>query len=83
MANATQWATTVNSCQSLSPKHRLVAGDSDTLRAVMGTATVPVEKQLIFREGGLDFLFVKRTFYICKKNVSGFEGTLDFLTQIS
>ena len=27
------------------------------------TATAPVKKQLIFREGGLDFLFLKRTFF--------------------
>ena len=44
------------------------------------TATAPVKKQLIFRERGLDFLFVMRTF---TKNHSEFEHTLDFLTQIS
>ena len=41
------------------------------------TAIVPVKTQLFFREGGLDFLFLKRTFS-SKKNLSGFEGTLDF-----
>ena len=48
------------------------------------TATAPVKKQLIFREGGgwFDFLILKRT-VVSKKNVSGFEGTLHFLTQIS
>ena len=31
-----------------------------------GTATAPVKKQLILREGGLDFLFLKRTFLVTK-----------------
>ena len=39
------------------------------------TAAAPVKKQLIFRQGGLGFLVLKRAFF-SKKNVSGFEGTL-------
>ena len=59
-----------------------VAGCSRRSRSSSSsTATVPVKTRFIFREGGLEFLILKRT--LVAKKVSGFECTLDFLTQIS
>ena len=37
---------------------------------------------LVIREGGLDFVILKRALLLAK-SVSGLEGALDFLTQIS
>ena len=48
------------------------------------TATSPVKKQLLFCEGGgARFLNFEAHLVFVLKNVSGFKGTLDFLTQIS
>ena len=42
------------------------SGSSSSSSSSSAAATAPVKKQLIFRKGWLDFLFMKRTFF-CKK----------------